>query len=61
MTYKFTCESCSSSKDIDMKPSEYKSEGHVCDECGGKLVRDISSYCFSNKWNCSGAYGKHSD
>lgn len=56
MTYKFKCESCNSNEDITMKPSEYTSEGHVCSKCGGKLVRDISSFCTTSKWNCDGAY-----
>lgn len=56
MIYKFTCEQCGSNEEKDIKLIEYTSEGYICSKCGGKLVRDISSFCTSSKWNCGGAY-----
>lgn len=56
MTYIFVCESCGSQEEIDMRPSEYTSESHICKLCGETLARDITSFCSTTKWNCGGAY-----
>ena len=62
MTYKFTCESCGSEENIEMKMSEYTSEGHTCSKCGGELKRSMSSYTTASAiWKCSGAYGINRD
>ena len=46
MNYKFICPKCETTKEIEMKMSEYTDKGHYCD-CGSELVRDITDICTS--------------
>lgn len=55
MEYKFVCPQCGKEHMIQMKMSEYKSEGHIC-ECGAELKRDPNSFCKNFSVNCSGFY-----
>ena len=62
MTYKFRCDKCDKTEDIEMSMKDYTSEGHVCSECGSPLHRDMSSYTTANAiWKCSGAFGVNRD
>ena len=56
MNYQFVCEVCDKEKIISMPIKEYTSENHVC-ECGGKMVRPISSLVCGYK-NDNGFFGK---
>lgn len=61
MIYKFKCEYCNTTEDVEMRMSEYTDEQY-CPICNNKMVRDISSYTTAGAiWKTSGAYGKHSD
>lgn len=57
MKYKFICPKCGNEKTIEMRISEYKSDGHMC-ECGAELKRDPKSFCRSYQVNCDGFYAK---
>lgn len=43
MFYPFECPQCGTKKTIEMPITEYKREGHMCDNCGTEMVREISS------------------
>lgn len=43
MYYQFVCPKCNLEEIIEMKMSEYTSEGHKCKNCDSELVRDIST------------------
>lgn len=58
MTYKFKCPSCGKQTEIQMRMSEYRSDGHMC-ECGVELVRDVSDMCTTYSLNCTGFYSDH--
>lgn len=42
MIYKFKCEHCNTTEDVEMRMSEYTDEQY-CHICNNKMVRDISS------------------
>lgn len=50
MNYKFICPECNKTVEVEMKMSEYKSGGHIC-ECGTELKRNVkdigSTFCTS--------------
>lgn len=60
MRYKFKCTNCNKEQIVEMKPSEYTSEGHVCENCNGKLKRSIDNFAGGALWNCGGSYCKAS-
>ena len=43
MYYDFVCKNCGNKEIIEMKITEYTSEGHTCSKCKSELERDISS------------------
>lgn len=43
MYYPFVCEKCGHSEEISMPMSQYKSEGHMCPNCGEEMVREVKS------------------
>lgn len=58
MNYKFKCPKCETTKEIEMKMSEYTDKGHYCD-CGSELIKDITDICTSfDTSNISGFFGK---
>lgn len=58
MNYKFICPECKTTKEIEMKMSEYTDKGHYCD-CGSELVRDISDICSNfDTSKINGFFGK---
>lgn len=58
MTYKFKCEKCNKVVSVDMSIKEYTPDGHVCEECGSKLIRDYVDIAGAAIWKTSGAFGK---
>lgn len=62
MIYTFICKSCNLEEKIEMRMSEYKSEGHKCSKCGKELMRSMSDYTTAPAiWKCSGAYCVNKD
>lgn len=57
MTYKFICPECKTEHSVDMKISEYTSEGHNCEKCGHELERSVTDFAGGAIWKCPGAYG----
>lgn len=57
--YKFICPECNKEKEINMKISEYKSDGHIC-ECGGQLKRSMKDTAKDYVVHTTGFYGKNS-
>lgn len=58
MNYKFKCLKCETTKEIEMRMSEYTDKGHYCN-CGNELVRDISDICSNfDTSKISGFFGK---
>lgn len=43
MYYPFICKKCGHYEEISMPMSQYKSEGHMCPECGEEMVREVKS------------------
>ena len=43
MNYPFYCPNCGANKIISMPIKEMTNDGHICDECGTELKREISS------------------
>lgn len=58
MIYKFKCTNpeCQKEYDVEMKLSEYTSEGHTCPDCGEPLKRCVSDFGVNSQWKCGGAY-----
>ena len=56
MYYPFICETCGKAETISMPIKEYTSD-HTCKECGGKMIRPISSLVCGYK-NTEGFFGK---
>ena len=54
----FICETCGNTETISMPIKEYTSD-HTCKECGGKMIRPISSLVCGYK-NNKDFYGKTS-
>ena len=44
MDYPFTCPNCGHKENISMRMSEYRSDGHLCNNCNTEMQRDVSSY-----------------
>ena len=57
MDYPFVCEICGKAEIISMPIKEYTSD-HICKECGGKMVRPISSLVCGYKNPTDGFFGK---
>ena len=57
MTYKFICPECGKKYDIEMRISEYRKDGHIC-ECGKELVRDPAGFSCNFVVKCDGFCGK---
>lgn len=57
MTYKFICKKCGQKFSIDMPLKSYTPNGHICENCGSKLERDVQDYAGGTIWRCSGYYG----
>ena len=58
MNYPFVCETCGKTEIISMPIKEYTPD-HTCKECGGKMIRPISSLVCGYK-NNKDFYGKTS-
>lgn len=58
MTYRFLCPQCGKTKEITMRITEYKADGHLC-ECGAELVRDPQDFCTSYAADCEGFYARY--
>lgn len=43
MYYDFVCKNCGNKEIIEMKITEYTSEGHYCPICNEEMQREISS------------------
>lgn len=43
MFYPFICPKCGNEKTIEMRISEYTSEGHICSNCESEMIRDPKS------------------
>ena len=57
MYYPFICKKCGHSEEISMPMSQYKSEGHMCPECGEEMVREVKSLvCGASINKCGGFY-----
>lgn len=59
MTYKFICPKCGKNVEVNMRISEYHSDGHKCD-CGAELERDMQDTARDYVCNTTGFYGKTS-
>ena len=43
MYYPFICPKCGQKETIEMRITEYSSEGHICSKCSAEMVRDPKS------------------
>ena len=43
MNYPFECLKCGYSEVISMPITQYKSDGHMCKECGTEMAREVKS------------------
>ena len=58
MYYDFVCKNCGNKEVIEMKITEYTSEGHTCSKCQSELERDISSMKYGMVKDMSGGFYK---
>lgn len=59
MLYPFYCPKCGHKENVEMKMTEYKSDGHLCSECETEMNRTIESMVCGYK-DAVGFYGKTS-
>ncbi len=59
MLYPFHCPKCGHKENINMKMTEYESDGHSCPECNTEMTRAIESMVCGYK-DTIGFYGKTS-
>lgn len=43
MRYGFECPNCEHKEELEMRITEYTSEGHMCPECNTEMKRDVST------------------
>ena len=58
MYYDFVCKNCGNKEIIEMKITEYTSEGYTCSKCQSALERDISSMKYGMVKDMSGGFYK---
>lgn len=58
MYYDFVCKNCGNKEIIEMKITEYTSEGHHCPICNEEMQRDISSMKYGMVKDMSGGFYK---
>lgn len=58
MQYKFICPNCGAEQMIQMRISEYRSEGHL-GSCGTEMIRDPKDFCKNYDVKCDGFYAEH--
>ena len=58
MYYDFICKNCGNKEVVEMKITEYTSEGHTCSKCQSELGRDISSMKYGMVKDMSGGFYK---
>jgi predicted nucleic acid-binding Zn ribbon protein len=57
LLYPFYCPNCGHKENIEMKMTEYKSDGHLCTKCETEMARTIESMVCGYK-DTVGFYGK---
>ena len=56
--YLFVCPKCGNKTVIQMRISEYRSEGHIC-KCGSEMIRDPGDFSKTYQIKCDGFYAEH--
>jgi len=57
MIYRFLCPKCGAVKEISIRISEYRADGHFC-ECGAEMIRDPKDFCTSYSASFDGFYAE---
>ena len=56
MIYKFKCPKCGTPYELNMRITEYQSNGHYC-ICGAELIRDVKDFCTVSQRKVDGFFG----
>ena len=56
MFYPFECPKCGQMETIEMRISEYKSDGHYCSKCNTEMKRDPKSLVCAMSVDTSGDF-----